>query len=154
MYQMGIFSEQGERKNCASPASEAEDTSPFLLLMKKMYQVILVRGSMWISDACLRAGSYTTNAVKLTSSQITRELFRRAERGRLMSPSPLSPRQACSCLQWSALQIATSGLGERLSGDGECAAPGCCLFHCSEVMDPSDDVQSSGLFADSLHMFQ
>lgn len=42
-----------------------EDTSPFLLLMKKMYQIILVWGSMWVSDACLHAGKLYNKHCKI-----------------------------------------------------------------------------------------
>lgn len=84
-----------------------EDTSPFLLL--KMYQVILVWGSTWVSDACLNAGSYATNTVKVTSSQITRELFGRAEERKTNVSFPftslaglqLSPVvSTAGCLEW------------------------------------------------------
>lgn len=84
-----------------------EDTSPFLLL--KMYQVILVWGSTWVSDACLHAGSYATNTVKVTSSQITRELFGRAEERKTNVSFPftstaglqLSPVvSTAGCLEW------------------------------------------------------
>lgn len=80
-----------------------EDTSPFLLL--KMYQVILVWGSTWVSDACLHAGSYATNTVKVTSSQITRELFGRAEERK---PNVSFPFTSTAGLQLSPV-VSTAG---------------------------------------------
>lgn len=75
-----------------------EDTWPFLLLMKKMYQVILVWGSTLVSDACIHAGSYTANTVKVASSQITHELFGRAEERKTNVSFPFT---SMTCLQLS-----------------------------------------------------